>query len=319
MKTCPHCGGDIRPSVIKCVHCGTSLVDEPSGQAQPVGVAPGAPYAGAVRAGPYAAAASSAPVEAAAPAAPASTTADAPEKPRGMPGRPTAPPPSVFDPPAQRRSGDPWVTPSVRADALVPLPQSALLASTAAPVTATRRVNKGLMVAGVLAVASSVAAITSMSLPWVTGTVWATGNHPNPRFVAELTFAASDGFVGRVVPAVAVVTGLLGLLWFWYGLDRGVHLPWFAHPGVALGAGSVAWAALATARLGTFAWGPAFVSHAREADVGRRVMRTLLQDAAAHRVELAQQQGMVRFAVAASLALLAGIVAWWSQRARTFG
>lgn len=308
MKACPHCGGEIRPSVIKCVHCGTSLVDEP----QPVGVAPGAPYADAVRPGPYAA-----PTPAPAPAVAVAPTS-APGKPAGMPGRPTAPPPSVFDAPRDHKGGDPWVTPSVRADALVPLPQSALLASTPAPAATARRANAGLAVAGVLAVASSIAAVTAMSLPWITGTVWATGSRPSPRFVAELTFEASDAFAGRVVVAAAVVMGLLGLLWFWYGLDRGVNLPWFAHPGFALGAGALAGATLATARLGTFFWASAFVSHAREADVGKKVMRTLLDDAAAHRVELVPQAGMIRFGIAAGLALVAGIVAWWSQRARAF-
>ena len=302
MSACPHCGGEIRPSVIKCVHCGTPLIGDP----QPSGAVSGGPAQAAV-------------VAASTPASPP-TSAPAPvtSKPPGMPGRPPAPPPSVFDPPHARTDGDPCVTPSVRADALLPLPQSAVLASSSAPAAKTRRANVPLMGAGVLAIASAVAASTALSLPWVTGSVWITGDRPSPRSVAELTFHGSDSFAGRVAVAAAVVMGLLGLLWFWYGMDRGVNLPRPAHPGIALVIGGAAAGALATVRLGTAFWEPAFVAHAREAGLTKGGMRAILEDAAARRIDLVPQTGMVRFAAATALAVVAGIIAWWSQRARAF-
>lgn len=296
MSACPHCGGEIRPSVIKCVHCGTSLVGEP----QPAGVAPGVPAAIGVAGTPQ--------------PAPAPVAS----KPAGMPGRPTAPPPSVFDPPREHPARDPWVTPSVRADALVHLPATAPIASAALPVARTRRANGLLVVASLLAVASAIASATAMSLPWVAGSLWVVGDRPSPKLVAELTFVASDGFAGRVVVVVAIVLGLLGLVWFWYAMDRGVNLPALAHPGFALAAGAAAWGTLATARLGSFFWEPAFVSHAREAGTTKGVMRAILEEPAARRLELIPQTGMVRFGVASALAVVAGVVALWSQRARAY-
>ena len=285
MKACPHCGGEIRPSVIRCVHCGMSL----AGEAQP------------------AAAAAVQGRELASPA-----TIGAPAAPAPAPVQTPAARPATSHAPA----ADPWVTPSVRADGHSPLPMPQTTPSPPLGSTSTRRPDHALLVAGVLAIAAAVAAYTALSLSWVTGRVSSIGTRGGVHPVADLTFRASDSFGGMIALAIAVVMTLLGLLWFWYGLDRAMRLPVFVHPAAAVVAGLVGGATIGASKLGSVFWEGAFVAHAREAGLTRESMQALLDDRTKTLVEIEQLSGSQRFGVAAGLAVVAGLAALWSQQRR---
>ena len=294
MRSCPHCGGEIKASVIRCVHCGTSLLEGTEPATVPEGSAVGTDDA----AGPG--------------------LEPAREHPPGfMPGRPTAPPPSVFDPPKARSSGDPWITPSVRADGHAPL----LMLTEAVPLPVPaqpRRRDAFLMTAGLIAIVASVVAFSAVSLPWVTGRISEIGQRSNTRLVAELTFRASDSLASELALGVGAVMTLLGLLWFWYAMDAGTRLPAIAHPALAVAASVLAAATLGASRFGSFFWGDAFVAHAREVGLTKDAMRSFLEGHTAPLIELEQLSGVVRFSAAAALAVISGLVAWWSQRRRWF-
>lgn len=293
MRSCPHCGGEIRASVIRCVHCGTALLEEEQPVTVPAGAGPSTPEG----------------------APSAATQAAPPPRPPGvMPGRPTAPAPSVFDAPKPRPT-DPWVTPSVRADDHAPLPMPPEVETRPDP-AGSRRPDARLMAAGALALVSAVAAASALSLPWVTGRVSVVGQRSNARLVADLTFRASDSLAGPFVVGVAAVLALAGLLWFWYGMDRTAHLPSIGSPGIAVLAGVVGVGTLAASRAASFLWQDAFIENARDAGLTKEAMRTVLEAKSAPLIQLEPQGGMARFAVAAALAVLAGLVAWWSQRRR---
>ncbi|GBC87838.1 hypothetical protein HRbin12_01856 [bacterium HR12] len=233
-----------------------------------------------------------------------------------MPDRTPAPPPSVFDPP-KPPSPDPWVTPAARSEprpaAGTTLPPAVAPTLRAKP---PRRIDLPLLAAGAFAAIAAAVAATSLSLPWVTGTLSVSGSHGRVRDVAEIPFFADDAIARNLVIGVAVVVGVLGLLWFWYGLDRGVQLPALAHPGIAMLAGIVGWGTVLLAKLGGFVWETGFVAHAREAGLTKEAMRELLADRASRTMRFAAEAGTTRFAVAASLAFAAGALAWWSQRDR---
>ncbi len=214
-------------------------------------------------------------------------------------------------------SPDPWVVPAARTEPRTPA------GTTLPPATATalrgrppRRADPPLLAAGALAMVAAAVAWTSLSLPWVTATLSVTQPRQRVREVAELPFLAQDAIARNLVIGVAVVIGLLGLVWFWYGLDRGVELPALARPAVGALAGIVGWGTVGLARLGTFVWEAGFVAHAREAGITREAMREILADRASRAVHVVAEAGTTRFAVAASLALLAAFLAWWSQRDR---
>ncbi len=290
MRSCPHCGGEIRASVIKCVHCGMSLLElaQPdAAPARPGGSTPRTP-----------------------------STSDTPPRPPGfMPGRPTASLPSVFEEPTSRVNGDPWVTPSLRADGHAPQPKP-VEPEPKTGLRTTRRPDVRLMVAGGLALASAVAAYTTMALPWVSGRVVVSGQRSNTRLVADMTFRASASLAGPFAIGVAILTAVAGILWFWYGMDRWAHLPVFASPGLGMLAGVVGLGVLVTSKVAPSLWNGGFIANAHDAGLTRDAMRALLDHVPAPIVELTPQTGMIRFAAATGLAMLAAGVAWWSQRRR---
>lgn len=288
MKTCPHCGGEVRSSVIKCVHCGTSLSGEPEPAAVTVVGAP-------------------APVQVHTPAPVASGPASASERPRPGP----VPSTSVFAP----GGGDKWVTPSVRADRHGG-PSSGDLSELPVPVALRRRADRHLLVGGLLGLAAAVVTYTSLPLAWVTVSITTVDDRLRPHVVAELTFRGSDAFAGKIGLGIAAALAVLGLVWFWYGLDRGATLPRFASPWYVVLAAAVGSIVVAFAQFGFFFWDDAFVAHAREAGMTRKAMRTLLDAHPAPIVEVQQLSGVVRFAAGTALALVAGLVALWSQRRR---
>lgn len=279
MRTCPHCGGQIRPSVIRCVHCGTSLdageattpLDAGIGTADRTGghPAPGSALASA-------------------------RTAEAPPTPRSVP--------------------DPWVTPPPRSDAQASLALTMRSGAGHAVPTKRWRADAALTGAAVLAAAAAVTAYSSLPLPWVRAELATRSDAPG--VVADMTFRGSDAFAATVGSAIAVALLVLGLVWFWYALDRGMSLPVLGHPLLALLAVAVGVAVLAFSRLGYFFWDDAFVAHAREAGMTKAAMRDLLGSAPTPTIAVEPLGGVYRFGTALLLALGAGLVAWWSQRQR---
>ncbi|HEU4355612.1 MAG TPA: zinc ribbon domain-containing protein [Actinomycetota bacterium] len=284
MNTCPHCGGEIRPSVIRCVHCGTAL--QPERQAAIA-------VAGAGRA-------------LAATGRPAGTTGPAPAPVPEPPGSSSQPEPGGD----LGSTSDLWVTPP-DGDGRRPTPAAEMPGAT----QGTRRVDGGLMGAAVLAVGTAVLAVSALSLAWMDGRLSVVGIR-RTRAVAEITLQATDSYAGSIAIVIAATMSVLGLLWFWYGTDRSNHLPAFAHPAIALIVGLAGWAAIGAAMVGSFFWEHAFVERAQEAGLTPEAMQAILDDRTHRLIELEPLAGFQRFGIAATAAVLSGVVALWSQRPR---
>lgn len=291
MKTCPHCGGLIRPSVIKCVHCGMTCVEDNEAAGSDAGVrgSDGAPV----------------PVVGASGLGRSDGAAYATRTIR-----------TSADTPGHALTADPWGAPSVRAEERVRRSMRAIPSTTSAGSARVRHIDPALVLGGVLAIAGAAASASSIALPWVLGRLTVIGQRGTTRVVTELSFEASDSVAHAIVLGVAVGAGLLGLLWFWYGLDRGAHLPGFAHPGLGVLASAAAWATVGASRLGAFFWEDAFVARARDAGLTKDAMRAVLEDTDARILAFQQQAGMTRLMLSAGLVLAAAVVAWCSQRDR---
>jgi hypothetical protein len=282
MKACPHCGGQIRPSVIRCTQCGMSLTGDREGSGG--GAVAVSEVAGSGGRRPVAAPARI-PTAAQAPTAaakPAHGSTELPidvwavSAPRVRPHRP---------PPTGSRTGG----------------------------ASIRRTDLPLMAAGVLAAAAGALAYSALAVPWVHARISdATGSH----LAAEITLRGSDSIAGRAGVGIAIALGLLGLVWFWYGLDRGVGVPAIAHPASALIVALIAGIVVIFAAIGYLFWNDALVASAREAGMTKRAMRDLLDARPAPTIAIERLAGVLRFAAAAGLALLAGAVAWRAERRR---
>ena len=167
---------------------------------------------------------------------------------------------------------------------------------------------------GALAAAAGALAYSSLSTPWVHARISDTEH--GARFVAELTFRGTDSIAGQAGLVLAVALGLLGLLWFWYGLDQNAHLPAIAHPAWVLVVGLLALGVLTFAAIGTSAWRDAFVTYADDAGLDKRAMQELLAARSSAVIVVERVGGVLRFGAAAGLALLAGALAWRAERPR---
>lgn len=287
MKTCPHCGGEIRPSVVKCVHCGR-MVKEPA-QAG-VGAATG-------------------------PAALAGPDVSADEAPT------LAPSPA---PQPRQPAGDLWVTPSTRQDAgaspLAPPPPTILRGPARPPAGRDRQqgVDLPLMASGLLLLACGAVTYLSLSMRWVQVRVLTElGGSPAPRKVADLGLTAEDSLAWRIGLGLAVAFAVWGILWFWSALDRGSSLPRLARPGPAILVAAAGLAVAVLARIGSLFWDQGLVEHARRAGLTREQMQELLAQRPAPTIEVEVLEGLFRYGLVMTLALCAAIVAWWAVRRGT--
>ena len=171
------------------------------------------------------------------------------------------------------------------------------------------------MGAAVLAVGTAVLAVSALSLAWMDGHLSVVGIR-RTRVVAEVTFRASDSYAGSIAIVIAATMSVLGLLWFWYATDRANHLPAFANPAIAMVVGLAGWAAIGASMVGSFFWEHAFIEHAQVAGLTPDAMQAILDDRTHRLVELDRLAGFQRFGIAATAAVLSGVVALWSQRPR---
>lgn len=286
MKACPHCGGEIRPSVIKCVHCGL-MVKEPA----QAGV--GAATAPAAFAGP-------------------DTAPD--ETPTPAPGPPPQP---------RRPVEDLWVTPSTRQDGAAspsaPPPPAILHGPARPPAVRVRApgVDLPLMASALLLLVSATVAYLSLSMRWAQiGVLTEVQGSPIPRKVVDLGLTARDSLAWRIGLGLAVAFVAWGVVWFWCALDRGSTLPRLAHPKLAILAAGAGLALALLARFRTSFWNQGLIEHAHRAGLTRVRMHDLLAQRPAPTIEVEVLEGLFRFGLVMALVLGASLVAWWAVRRR---
>jgi hypothetical protein len=171
------------------------------------------------------------------------------------------------------------------------------------------------MITGTLEIGAAVLAYTATTAPWVRAQIT-----PDERLdvnvAGRLLLRGTDGSAATAVFVVSGLLAVLGAMWFWYGLDRGVHLPLFAHPALGVVASVVGAGVALMARLGYLFWQDAFIAHARLVGGTKDAMRQLLSLHPPPSIAMQELSGLFRFGGAMLLALGASLVAWWSQRSR---
>lgn len=283
MKPCPHCRAELRDSVIKCTSCGRSLFDDPE---------PEGPGTFGIGLG-SASAASGDHVRIATTAAPA---------------RPAAPPPGA------------WATPSTRAAGRPPTnsgPDRVALRALPAERRPSERLDPALLLAAIVAVGVAVLAWQAAATPWVTLTLSDTADRLNPELVGRLTLPGSAALVGTIGRVLAAALCVQGLLWLFYGWDRGSTMPWFTSPAIAI---VVAIAAVAGVLLSSelwFVWEDAAIEKARSIGMSVVELREFLDRQPAPLVEIERLEGLFRFGALMGGGFLSACTAFWASRRRS--
>jgi hypothetical protein len=280
MKTCPFCRGEIRDSVIRCSHCGRSLQGDAEADTASVGASTA--FAG---------------------------------------GSSAHEPP----PPRPSRSIDVWATQSGAGDShgtgaavAEPALSTLMLGGPALPVMKyRRRLDAGLLIAGLVLLAAGILAYLSIRHPWVR--VRITGideDGVETGVVARLVLAGGEDLAGKIGLALSAAMAIWGAVWCWYGFDRGAGIPAFARPGFAI---LVTLAGIGVAILCStvwFVWSDAAVAHAADAHMTAAALRVLIETHPLPIVHLKRLHGLLEFGGLMVLGQLASCLAFWSSRRR---
>jgi hypothetical protein len=274
VKTCPHCQGEIRDSVVRCTHCRRSLRDdEPGGESRSR-------------------------------SATASTAA-----PRVV----IAAPPSPV----------PFVTPTVTAPpraTWAPPPASPLSnVETRRSMPETRRAwgpDMWMLWAGMAATAAGVLAYLAVKEPWAHLTITQAATDFVDGVVVEVTVRGQTAFVGAAGSVLAIALAAFGVLWFFYGFQRGWSMPGILNPALAI---LVTFAGIVMTALSSmvwFVWEDAMILRSGVAGLTTREMTRLLDQQPAPLVEIERMSGLISFGGMMVLGLFAACLAWWAYRRR---
>ena len=281
MKLCPHCQSEIRDSVIRCPHCRRSLSDG----GLDLENAPASAPAGPSGIGPVQTA-SSAPAQ---PPLPATAFVASPV---------SAPPRETWAPPP--------TSPLSNIETRRAMPE-------------TRRAwgpDMWMLWAGMAATAAGVLGYLAVKEPWAHLTVTQPATDFVDRLVIEVTVRGQTAFVGAAGSVLAIVLAAFGLLWFFYGFQRGWSMPGILNPAFAI---LVTFAGIAMTALSSmvwFVWEDAMILRSSAAGLTTREMTRLLDQQPAPLVEIERMPGLISFGGMMVLGLFAACLGWWAYRRR---
>jgi hypothetical protein len=282
MKTCPHCSGEIRDSVIKCTHCGRSLAETPNPAASGlpttrIGAAPARATTTAPAAAPRA-------------AAPVAT--------------PPRPQPQSYAPP--RAEWSPPVSPLSEVSTHRAMPE----------VRRQWGPDMWMLWAGMAAAAAGILAFLALKEPWAHLTITADATDTLDAVVADVTVKASSAFVGKAGSVIAIVLAAYGVLWFFYGFQRGWSIPGILSPAIAILVTLAGLGMTSLASMVWFVWEDSMVLHAKATGLTASDMQALLNREPLPTVSIERLPGMVSFGGMMALGLFAACLAWWAYRRR---
>lgn len=279
MKACPFCQGDLRESVIRCSHCGRSLLGDADVDTASVG------------------------------AATASGNGSSAEKAEARSPR-TSPPINVWATESSTGAHGAGTT------VAEPMLSTLMLGGTALPVAKHgRRFDAGLLVAGLLLLAAGILAYLSIRHPWVKVRITGLDEEGvETGVVARLALEGGQGLAGKIGLVISVAMAIWGAVWCWYGFDRGAVIPSFARPGFAILA-TIAGIGLAfLCSTVWFVWTDAAVAHAGDTGMTAAALRLLLDTHPLPLVELKRLPALLEFGGLMVLGQLASYLAFWSSR-----
>ena len=134
--------------------------------------------------------------------------------------------------------------------------------------------------------------------------------------MADVTVRAQSAFVGTAGTVMAIVLAVFGVLWFFYGFQRGWSIPGILNPAIAI---LVTIAGLGMTFLSSmvwFVWQDSMVQRAKSAGMAPSEMKALLEHQPVPIVVIERLPGMVSFGGMMALGLFASCLAWWAYRRR---
>ena len=171
--------------------------------------------------------------------------------------------------------------------------------------------------AGMAAAAAGILAFLAVKEPWAHLTITQTATELQDALVVDVTVRGSAAFVGTAGTVLAVLLASAGLLWFFYGFQRGWSMPGILNPALAI---LVTIAGLGVAGLSSmvwFVWQDAMIARAEAVGLTPREMTQLLDQQPIPIVVIERLPGLISFAGMMVLGLFASCLGWWAYRRRS--
>ena len=170
--------------------------------------------------------------------------------------------------------------------------------------------------AGMATAAAGVLAYLAVKEPWAHLTITQPATDVADAVVVHVTVRGHAAFVGIAGTVLAIVLAAFGVLWFFYGFQRGWSMPWILNPALAIlvtvaGVGVALFSSMVW-----FVWEDAMVKRADAAGLTAREMRTLLDTQPIPIVVIERLPGLISFGGMMALGLFAACVGWWAYRRR---
>lgn len=170
--------------------------------------------------------------------------------------------------------------------------------------------------AGMATVIAGILAYLAVKEPWVHLTITQAATEARDAVVLRVTLRGQAAFVGVAGTVLAITFGAFGLLWFFYGFQRGWSPPGILNPVFAI---LIALAGLGMTVLSSmvwFVWEDAMVGRADAAGLTAAEMRSLLDQRPAPSVQIERLPDLIGFGWMMALGLFAACVALKSYRRR---
>lgn len=173
-----------------------------------------------------------------------------------------------------------------------------------------------MLLAGLAATAAGALAYLAIKQPWVHLTVTREATDADPALVATLSLRGKAAFVGTAGMGLAIALGILGLVWLFYGLQRGWTMPSLVNPAFGLLITVAGLIATGLSAMVWFVWEDAMVLRAKAAGMSMQAMKKLLDLQPAPLVQIQRLSGLLTYGGMMVLGLLASCLGWYAYRRR---
>ena len=173
-----------------------------------------------------------------------------------------------------------------------------------------------MLLAGIAAMSAGALAYLIVKEPWVHLAITRAATDTEDALLTALTLRGKAAFVGTAGTWLAIALAAFGLVWFFYGFQRGWTMPALTSPALGFLVTAAGLMATVLASMVWFVWEDAMVAHARAAGLSTQAMRELVDLQPAPLVEIERLSGLATFGLMMGLGFLASCLGWYAYRRR---
>jgi hypothetical protein len=173
-----------------------------------------------------------------------------------------------------------------------------------------------MLLGGIMATAAGAIAYLAVGRPWVHLSITRSDIDGQELLSTALSLRGKAAFVGTAGIVLAIALAAFGLVWFFFGFQKGWTMPGVVNPALGFLVTAAGLISTVLASLVWFVWEDAMIGHARATGLTTTEMRELLDLQPAPLVEIERLPSLATFGLMMGLGFLASGIAWYAYRRR---